>query len=282
MLRRFATAGLLAAIAGCAKQEAKVDSTATAVAPTPNVVTITTKDFAFTAPDTIPAGMTTLVLQNQGATIHHVQLLRLKDGKTLADLQEGLKHMKPTDPPPPWVEDAGGVNTPMPGAESRATLLIEPGDYAMICFIDTPDKVPHMMKGMIKGLTVTGPAAAAYELPSDVTLTLSDYTFAFSTPLTSGQHVVKIVNTAAQSHEFVVFKLAEGKTMDDLGKWAATYKGDPPGALLGGTPAMRNGQTEFVPLDLTPGNYVALCFVPDAKDGKPHLDHGMVYPFTIS
>jgi hypothetical protein len=32
---------------------------------------------------------------------------------------------------------------------------------------------------------------------------------------------------------------------------------------------------------MTPGNYVMLCFLPDAKDGKPHLDHGMVKEFTV-
>ena len=35
-------------------------------------------------------------------------------------------------------------------------------------------------------------------------------------------------------------------------------------------------------VDLEPGEYIALCFVPDANDGAPHLVHGMVLPFTVS
>jgi hypothetical protein len=35
-------------------------------------------------------------------------------------------------------------------------------------------------------------------------------------------------------------------------------------------------------VDLAPGDYVALCFLPDAGDGAPHLAHGMALPFTIS
>ena len=31
----------------------------------------------------------------------------------------------------------------------------------------------------------------------------------------------------------------------------------------------------------TPGDYTLLCFVPDAKDGKPHIAHGMVKNFTV-
>ena len=35
-------------------------------------------------------------------------------------------------------------------------------------------------------------------------------------------------------------------------------------------------------LDLTPGNYVALCFIPSpAPDLKPHFAKGMVHPFVV-
>ena len=136
---------------------------------------------------------------------------------------------------------------------------------------------------MAKALTVTAaPAVAATPPASDVTATLSDYTFTFSTPLTAGHHVIKVENTAAQPHEIFLIKLAPGKTADDLGKWAATYKGDPPGTPMGGTPALSPGNSEFVLVDLTPGNYLAICFIADAKDGKPHVEHGMILPFTIS
>ena len=269
---------------GCtAKETPNADSVAAAAPATPHVVNFTANDFSFAGPDSIPSGMTTLVLNNAGATIHHLQLLRLKDGKTLADLQEGLKHMKSTDAPPAWIEEAGGVNVPDPGAQTAAMLMIEPGNYALACFVDTPDKVPHVMKGMLKGLTVTASAAAPAEAPApDVTVTLTDYTFSFSTPLTAGHHVLRIDNTAAQHHEFVLFQLLPGKTIDDFGKWGATYQGPMPAKAMGGVPAMVTGQTEYVPMDLTAGDYVAICFLPDAKDGKPHLMHGMVMPIRIS
>jgi hypothetical protein len=45
---------------------------------------------------------------------------------------------------------------------------------------------------------------------------------------------------------------------------------------------MRAGQMVDVHVDFTPGEWVALCFVPDATDAAPHLVHGMVLPFTIS
>ena len=33
---------------------------------------------------------------------------------------------------------------------------------------------------------------------------------------------------------------------------------------------------------LQPGNYVAVCFVPDAKTGKPHYMLGMISSFTVA
>jgi uncharacterized cupredoxin-like copper-binding protein len=285
MLKKVVLLAAATAAIGCTAKEApKVDSAALAAAApaTPNVVTITAKDFAFEAPDSIPSGMTTLVLKNTGTTLHHAQLLRLKEGKTLADLQAGMKNMKPTDPMPPWIEEAGGVNVPEPGAETSATLMIEPGNYVLLCFVDTPDKVPHVMKGMIKGLTVTPSTKPSAPAPTaDVTVTLSDYTFAFSTPLTAGRHTVKIENSATQHHEFVLFQLLPGKTMDDFAKWGATYKGPAPAKAMGGAPGIAPGQSQYVSLDLTPGDYVVICFLPDAKDGKPHMQHGMVMPIKV-
>jgi len=31
-----------------------------------------------------------------------------------------------------------------------------------------------------------------------------------------------------------------------------------------------------------PGNYVLICFEPDAKDGMPRFVHGMPQAFTVS
>lgn len=34
-------------------------------------------------------------------------------------------------------------------------------------------------------------------------------------------------------------------------------------------------------VNLAAGNHAMLCFVPDAKDGKPHVAHGMAMPVTV-
>ena len=42
------------------------------------------------------------------------------------------------------------------------------------------------------------------------------------------------------------------------------------------------GAHVFVEVDLPPGEYGLLCFLPDAKDGKPHFLHGMARSTTVS
>ncbi|MDQ2891274.1 MAG: hypothetical protein M3R65_12090, partial [Gemmatimonadota bacterium] len=119
----------------------------------PHVVTVHATDFAYPgAPSTVPAGMTTFNLVNDGHVLHHMEIIRLDSGRTIADLQAELA--KPA-PPPTWAAFQGGPNASDPGRTANATLDLQPGSYAMICFVDVPGGVPHFAKGMIKGFTVS-------------------------------------------------------------------------------------------------------------------------------
>jgi hypothetical protein len=271
----------LAACGGDTKPAADAAAKPAEVA-APATITITTKDFAYEMPDTIVGGLVSLKLVNHGTTLHHVQFLKITDGKTYADLEAGFKTMKPGSPPPPFIHQVAGPNTPVPGGESQLTTRLEPGTYAVVCFVDTPDKVPHIMKGMMHPLTVTAPTGAAAPAPTaDVTVTLTDYAFDVKPELAAGKHMIKLVNAAKQPHEMLIVQLDSGKTAEDLGEWAKTYKGPPPARPLGGISGMEADGEAYFPVDLAPGNYVLLCFLPDAKDGKQHLEHGMIRPITV-
>jgi uncharacterized cupredoxin-like copper-binding protein len=287
-LAKASAAGMLVGVlAACAGDNAAkgADSTAAAAAAVPAapvVYTITAKDFSFDAPDTITAGMVTLKLVNQGPELHHVQLLRLSDGKTAADLSEGLKHMKPTDAPPPWVHDVAGPNAPVPGAESSITEQLEPGTYAIVCFIPGADKVPHAMKGMVRALTVLPASGAAAPAPTaDVTVTLTDYAWEITPAITAGKHILRLENKAAQSHEMFIAQLEPGKKAADLATWVENMKGPPPGKPMGGISGMAAGDVVYLPVDLAPGEYGIFCFLPDSKDGKMHIAHGMMTQITV-
>jgi hypothetical protein len=115
-------------------------------------------------------------------------------------------------------------------------------------------------------------------------MTLSDYKFDLSSPLKSGQNIVKVENTAEQPHEVAVFKLAPGKTMKDFEKWLPVSDKNPnlPAIPAGGVVGLSKGGHAFFTVNLDAGDYVLVCFLQDAKDGKPHFVHGMVQPFKIT
>jgi len=281
-MRGFARMGMLAALAATATACEKPRATAAAPAAAPSVVTVRARDFAFDAPSEIAGGTVTFQFFNDGPNLHHVQLIRLSDGKTLADLQGA---MKAPGPLPAWATVAGGPNAVDPGHEITETIEVAPGDYAIICFVDTPDHVPHVMKGMAHPLHVNpapAGAAAVPATPADLTITLSDYNFDLSDSVTAGTKSIDVVVSPGQPHELVIFRLLPGKTMQDFMQWGATYQGPLPGNVLGGTTAAVSGIPQRITVDFTPGEYVLICFVPDATDGKPHMMHGMVRTFTVS
>jgi uncharacterized cupredoxin-like copper-binding protein len=130
---------------------------------------------------------------------------------------------------------------------------------------------------MVHALAVTASTTTAGAEPTaDETISLSDYTFALRGPLASGPHTVKVVNRGPQPHELELVQLAPGKTAKDLMAWVAKPDGPPPGNAIGGVTTLMPGMSGYFTATLAPGKYLMLCFVPDGKDGKPHLEHGMM------
>ena len=248
----------------------------------PREIRFTATDFAFEGPESVEAGLVTLVLENEAETWHHLQLIKLPDDMSMEQFQEAMGQIRPGSPPPDWLHEAGGVNPPPPGQLARVTQELEAGEYAVLCFVDMPDMVPHVFKGMIRPLTVTPATSEVAELAAtELTLTLTDYAFGFSEPLTAGTHSIRVRNGADQAHEIALFKLLPGKTMDDVMAWE-NYEGPSPMEPVGGVAAIAPGQAVNMNVTLDSGDYVALCFIPDATDGRMHVAHGMVLPFTVS
>lgn len=271
---------LAAATLACAKEAAPPPPPAE-----PQQVTITANDFGYVLPSApITAGVTTVTLVNTGQELHHVQFYRLTEGKTLADFTAASKA---GGPPPAWAVPEGGPNGVLPGQQVSATLDFQPGQYALICRIPSPDGVSHDMKGMILGMEVqpaAAGAASAAALPSgDITMSLFDFGFSMSQPITAGTHTFTVKNDATQPHEVVVVRVPPGGSMDAWKDWLSTgMKGPPPGAPFSGITDIAPGATQNFSATFEPGTYGLICFVPDATSGQPHLFLGMITQFTVS
>jgi hypothetical protein len=251
-----------------------------AAGPSANVVTYIARDYGFEGPAQIPAGPTLFRLDNQGKELHHLVLVRLEQGRTYDSL---LAAFRKPGPPPAWMHLVGGPNGTNPGASSNATENLSEGHYAIVCFVPSADGVPHLAKGMTAPLEVvaaTGPVA--HEVAADVTITLTDYNFQLSSPLTVGSHVIRVENAGPQPHELLLARIAEGKSVKDIEAWEkGGEKGLPPVSALGGIAPMMAKESGQFTVELTPGDYALICFVPDMKDGKAHMVHGMVKSIKV-
>lgn len=245
-------------------------------------ITVVASEFAFTAPATVPAGPTAIKLVNRGRQVHHATLIRLDDGKTADDV---LAAMKNPGPPPAWAVMSGGPNGVSPGGTAETIVDLRPGRYAVVCFVPDADGAPHVMKGMIRELQVTAAEekeAPAAEPQPDIVIHMADYSYSFSKPITAGVHRVMVHDGGPQPHELVLFRLDPGKHGADFVTWAAGgMKTAPPGTFEGGvSPIAVDGKNTML-VNFRRGTYLLVCFLDDARDGKPHFMHGMLQEITV-
>jgi uncharacterized cupredoxin-like copper-binding protein len=250
----------------------------------PRIVTVTASDYRFEAPTTIPAGTISFRLYNVGKEIHHLWIVQLAKGKTSADFMAVSKLWGSALRMPPWAIDVGGPNSAAPGQTAEGTMTLEPGQYVLVCWIPSPDGMLHVMKGMVKPLTVVALGATPPSEPTaDVTITLDDYAFTLSTPITAGRRTIRFENRAVQSHEAVIGRLNPDRTLMQAVIWMnAGQAGAPPLTPLGGASGLATGRHMYINADFEPGRYVLMCFIPDKKDGKPHSDHGMIKEIVVA
>lgn len=254
-----------------------------ASAAAPRVLTIVAMDYAYRAPARVPAGLTTVRLVNRGTQLHHVQLNRLEQGKTVRDL---LRDWRPGVPNPAYTVPSGGPTAALGGQTLEGQVVLRPGRYAIFCWVPAPDGQLHLHKGMFGEIEVTGPAAGGADaaLPrADVTIAMADYGYVLPR-IARGRRTVRVENRGPQAHELVMVRLAAGKTAHDAAEWAERGQtGAAPGRMVGGVAGLAVGEAGQFAVDFTPGRYALVCFVPDQKDGKgrAHVAYGMMREFTV-
>lgn len=111
-----------------------------------------------------------------------------------------------------------------------------------------------------------------------VEVTAGDFTFEIGN-VSAGLTSFRLTNDGKQAHYLGVAKLADGVALSDA---LASEDGSGIESEWGSDLAAPGGDDEeFLTLDLAPGNYGLVCFLPDA-DGTPHAFKGMAVPFTVA
>jgi hypothetical protein len=273
-----ATAVLLAAL---------LTGACTAITPTsapaasmPEII-IKASDFTFDMPDKIEAGLVALTLENDGKEPHHAQLARLNDDVTMEQFTAALRQQP--EAALPLVTLAGGVGIAAPGKSERVMLELKEGRYVVLCFVSGEDNIPHLAKGMIKPFEVIASTdkVMVREPKADYTVVMKDFAFVMPPEIKAGSQVWKVTNEGPQPHELAIVKLARGKTMADIQAYMQKPEGLPPFKDAGGLQAIATGMSGWINVNLQPGDYLALCFVPDPVSGRAHIELGMITPFTV-
>jgi len=255
-----------------------------AVSDTPiQFVSFDAYDYGFNGPDQIHPGLTTLQIINTGKELHHIQLVKLDAGKTARQFTSAMK----TDPGrfPAWAHFMGGPNAITPGDRTAAVQDLKPGNYLLLCVIPDNQGTPHFALGMIKPLTVTSKVAPRGAMAKpDVVITLSDFHFALSRPLTSGTHTIQVVNQGSQVHEAVVVQLPPNGSITAFAAAfapGAPLPDPPPGKPIGGVTGIEPGDQGWATLTFAPGRYGLICFFPDSATSAPHFTKGMMVDFDV-
>ena len=264
-----------------------VEETTTTAAPVEvdaEPIEVVATDFAYEVPEReapLPAGPIEISLRNDGAEEHQATVISFKPGKGLPDLaglgEDDLQALYDI------VDGWGGPNVVAPGGTVSATVDLDEGEYVFICFIPSPDGVPHAAKGMLTPFQVGPPEGEQVALPegdTGATVVVKDYGFGFPEDF-DGSADLTVVNEGPQPHELAIYGLGDGVTVADATAYLAAPDGPPPFTSITGVSAMNVEERNLLPVDLEPGEYMVICFLPDVSDGAPHFTKGMAQPLTV-
>lgn len=129
-----------------------------------------------------------------------------------------------------------------------------------------------------------GPATdgSSTEIEADaarVDVVAKDYAFEAPSTLAAGRTSFVLTNQGAEAHFLLVSKLKDGVSMEE-----ALAMEDPSAVIEGewetGLAAAGGADEEVITLDLLPGTYALLCFIPNAE-GTPHAFMGMTAELVV-
>lgn len=110
-----------------------------------------------------------------------------------------------------------------------------------------------------------------------VTIDAKEFSFTLPAQIPAGWVDITLHNSGTVGHQIAFAKLnsvsyAAFKTAADTTNMKALTGVD----FVGGPNNADPGQSVTATVHLEEGEYGVACFIPDAKDGKPHAEHGMI------
>jgi hypothetical protein len=225
---------------------------------------------------------------------------RLKDGVDLSELASAGAGDSSGATAIEFVDMIGGVSYIGPGKDITAMVDLPEGMVIAMCYVPDSHGVAHALMGMTTMLSVTA-APASKPAPTEKrgngaargprvrgTIKLSPAGYEIPRSLRRGwYHVVNtdVGPTGTGLHELALMRL--GHSIDHsaldrvLGDLAGNATPEVHLDALGGLGAISPGFDGYLYLDLPRGHYLAVDFMPDARNPRPHLLDGYATTFRV-
>ncbi len=266
-------------------------------------VEVKTKDFAFVAPGEIPSGWITFTLNNEGAShVHELSISKLPDSvsyqeyvtkfeeswaKILKELQDSIIDVqgiaaREKELLPEWENQVQYITSRglvSPGHKAEKTIYLEPGLYAVECWVKTADGQIHLMKGMRLPLTVTNEPAKSEEPKREEKITISKDNIETDWQPGVGKHSFAVRleedSSGMPIHNNIhLVKLNDSSSLENINRWLNWYhigglRSPAPAEFLGGFSTYHSKvgqQAEYFTVNIKEaGDYAWIVEVPEGE-----------------
>jgi hypothetical protein len=247
--------------------------------------TVTGHDTFVTMPDVLPDGFARFAFVNAGHGPGEMQLFHVNPGVTDTQVLAAANSKTDLEAIFEMGQANGGVNTLMPGTREMVVLRLHPGRYVVLNFNT------QGVASILKDFQVRRASSSIYSPPlTQGTVILHDFKITVPYEMTEPEHMLlRVENWGPSSHEMALLRIPAGTQKAHLIHCLleTTVKQDCQSLMssltfAGGMAALAPNTVGRIDLDLSPGTYAALCFVPDAETHMPHFAMGMLAIFTVS
>jgi hypothetical protein len=240
-------------------------------------------------PEQVEAGFVTVTVANAGDG-YDLVLYRLREGATLEQLAPLCQNIADT------LASEGGFGIAVHEAEAVAEMLgdrlsaegqlssigyvLEEGNYVL-----AGSSMAAITVVIRQGFEVVTSDTSAPAPQADVTVQMKDFAYDMPSDIKAGEQTWAVSNAGTQVLNMNLYKLAEGKTVDDLNTFLQSQEGNPPGEVVNWAGVLSAGRTQYIAFDLAPGSYAAFGDLLDySADGTSQKTFalGMIQGFTVT
>ena len=238
----------------------------------------------------VKPGWTLLKFHNVGLEPHQVMFARIKDGVDMAELAAAGAGDSSGSGAIEFVDMIGGVSYIGAGYDTTALVKLTEGIVMAMCYVPDAKGEAHALMGMTTLLSVAAPAdkpaspepkPQREEVLGNIELAKDGYHL--PERLRAGWYRVR--NTDSALHELSLLRLSKPIEQDQVAGLVADLAANrtPPVSLeaVGGMGAINAGFDGYLYLDLKPGPYLAVDFMPDPGKPRPHMLDGYYAAFSV-